>query len=45
MLTGFACNNPGTFECFLGSVFYALILAPIQIFFGLFGYDFVFDIA
>lgn len=39
-MNGYYCDNPGTFECLLLGIVYFLILGPLELLFGLFGYDF-----
>ncbi len=39
----FECTNPGTLECFAGQVI-AVLLLPIQLLIGLFGYALEYEI-
>lgn len=36
----FTCNNPGTFDCLLLGIIWAVILNPLARFFALFGLEF-----
>jgi len=41
---GYECNNPGTIECFLLSILYALVLGPLEMLLQALGYDFSWSI-